>query len=339
MRCEKFASAVTTSLLIGTILALFAAPASAQLGNPNPAINLTCEGEIVEIDVSPGASRVGSLDCLLENPSIHQEDVNISVDEIDLQVSYPNSISVAPNSDTTFTVSWAGEIGAPVASFSTIVEATVTTVNGLPYPLGESKSESVTVDILPFGRPWIDISGQELALEHGQSSTVNFSLRNTGNAEDTLRVTIENQSGLEQFGFTFDYSATSARLGVNESEEITLTITASEEILDGSFVVILQATSEMAEDDGEPWVVEENFRLQSLAKEESFLTTSVDSVPAWAITTTMVLAGLAVVGVIVVAVRVMLSKRGGMKISGDSAADVDFEFDDEEFADFELDDL
>lgn len=335
-------SATIAALILLSFSPLLSSPVSGQLGgNPNPGINLSCPDAPVEIDVSPGSNRIGTIYCILENPSIHQEDINITVEEIVPNASYPDSISVSPNSETTFGVSWSAGIDARVESFTTTIEATVTQVNGLPYPLGESKSESVSVEVLPFGRPWIDMVGQELAIEYGQSATVNFSLRNTGNAEDTISVTIENQSGLEEFGFLFDYSATSATLGVNESEDITITITADESISDATFAVILQVSSQLAEDGGNPWVVEENFHLQSLAKQESFLTTSVDNVPAWAITTALVLAGLAAVGVIVLAVRLAMSKRAGKAVSTDFDFDFDddLDFDGEEFDDFELDDL
>lgn len=327
---------LATSLLLMTLC--FVPQVSAQF---QPDINLDCPDSTVEIEVGPGDSRVGSVTCTLENPSLHSEDVNISVENIGLNVAYPGSVSVGPNSEQTFMVSWSAEFNANVESFTSSIEATVTSANGAPWLLGNSKSDSVRVEIMPFGRPWIDMEGQELSLNYGGQSTLNFSMRNTGNAEDTLSLVMENQSGLEEFGFTFEYSDTSAKLGVNESKDIILTITASEGIADGSFVVILQVASQLADESGNPWVVEDNFRLQSIAEEESFLATSVDNVPAWAITTAMVLAGLAVVAVIVVAVKLGMSRSSGTTTEFDFEDDLgdDFDLDDEEFDDFGLDDL
>ncbi len=327
---------ITTSLLLVTMC--FVPPVSAQV---QPDINLDCPDETVEIEVGPGESRVGSVVCTLENPSLHTEDVNISVEDVGLNVAYPGSISVGPNSEQTFTVSWSAEVNAIVESFTSTIEATVTSANGAPWLIGNSKSDSVKIEVMPFGRPWIDMEGQEITLNYGEQSTVNFSMRNTGNAEDTLSVSMENQSGLEGFGFTFEFSDTSEKLGVNESKDIILTITASEAIADGSFVVILNVESQLADDSGASWVVEDNFRLQSIAEAESFLSTSVDNVPAWAITTAMGLAGLAVVAVIVVAVKLGMSRRGSTNIEFEFEEDFgdDFDLDDEEFEDFGLDDL
>jgi hypothetical protein len=305
-----------------------------------PDINLDCPDSTVEIEVGPGDTRVGSVTCTLENSRPYTEDVNISVEDIGLNVAYPGSVSVSANSDQTFTISWSAEFNANVESFTSSIEATVTSAGaGVPVP-ANTKSDSVKVEIMPFGRPWIDMEGQEISLNYGEQSTVNFSLRNTGNAEDTLSLIMENQSGLEQFGFTFEYSDTSAKLGLNESKDIILTITASEDIADGSFVVILQVDSQLAEDSGNPWVVEGNFRLQSIAEEESFLATSVDNVPAWAITTAMVLAGLAVVAVIVVAVKLGMSRSSATtEFDFEDDFEDDFDLGDEEFDDFGLDDL
>lgn len=327
---------LATSLVL--VIMCLVPQVSAQLGgSPNPDINIDCPDASVEIEVGPGDSRVGSVTCTLENPSMHNEDVNITVEDIGLSVAYPGSVSVSSNSDQTFTISWSTEFSADVESFTSSIEATVTSVNGIPWATGNSKSDSVKVEIMPFGRPWIDMEGQELSLNYGEQSTVNFSLRNTGNAEDTLSLVMENQSGLEEFGFTFEYSDTSAKLGVNESKDIILTITASEDIVGGSFVVILQVESQLADESGDPWVVEDNFRLQSITKEESFLATSVDNVPAWAITTALVLVGLAVVAVIVVAVKLGMSRGGGSTTEFDF--EDDFDLGDEEFDDFGLDDL
>jgi hypothetical protein len=327
---------LATSLLLVTLC--FVPQVSAQF---QPDINLDCPDSTVEIEVGPGDSRVGSVTCTLENPSLHSEDINISVENIGLNVAYPGSVSVGPNSEQTFMVSWSAEVNANVESFTSSIEATVTSANGAPWLLGNSKSESVNIEIMPFGRPWIDMEGQELSLNYGGQSTLNFSMRNTGNAEDTLSLVMVNQSGLEEFGFTFEYSDTSAKLGVNQSKDIILTITASEGIADGSFVVILQVDSQLADESGNPWVVEDNFRLQSIAEEESFLSSSVDNVPAWAITAAMVLAGLAVVAVIVVAVKLGMSRSGSTTTEFDFEDDLgdDFDLEDEEFDDFGLDDL
>jgi hypothetical protein len=326
---------LATSLLLVTIC--FVPQVSAQF---QPDINLDCPDSTVEIEVGPGDTRVGSVTCTLENSRPYTEDVNISVEDIGLNVAYPGSVSVSANSDQTFTISWSAEFNANVESFTSSIEATVTSAGaGVPVP-ANTKSDSVKVEIMPFGRPWIDMEGQEISLNYGEQSTVNFSLRNTGNAEDTLSLIMENQSGLEQFGFTFEYSDTSAKLGLNESKDIILTITASEDIADGSFVVILQVDSQLAEDSGNPWVVEGNFRLQSIAEEESFLATSVDNVPAWAITTAMVLAGLAVVAVIVVAVKLGMSRSSATtEFDFEDDFEDDFDLGDEEFDDFGLDDL
>lgn len=313
-------------------------------GNPNPDFNIDCPDSTIEIEVGPGDRRTGSVTCIVENPSIYVETVNISVSQVTQSTASPGSISIPANSETSFTVTYGAESAAEVASFTSSIEATLSTVNNLPYPLGQTKSESVNIVILPFGRPTIDMEPQEIILDYGQTTTLNFSMRNTGNYEDTLSVTLENRTGLEEFGFTFDFSVISATLGVNQSKELVLTITASDEILDGSFVVILLVDSKLAEDAGESWVVEENFRLQSFAKEESFLTASVDNVPAWAVTVAMVLAGLAGVGVIVVVGIIMMKRRGTSQSTSetfnfDDDFGDDFTLEGDEFDDFGLDDL
>tara|TARA_B100001750_G_scaffold231887_1_gene230478 strand:- start:144 stop:1127 length:984 start_codon:yes stop_codon:yes gene_type:complete len=313
-----------------------------QLGSPNPDINLDCPDSTVEIEVGPGDSRVGSVICTLENPSIHQEEVNITVDEVGLNIAYPGTVSVSAGGEETFTITWSADPGSDVETLTSEVEVVVESFAlGIPCPQCTSKSDSVKIDILPFGRPAIDMVPQEISLENSGSATLNFTVRNSGNYEDTLSIGMENQTGLEQFGFTFQYSDNSVKLPVNGTKDVVLTITASEEIADGTFTVLLQVSSQLADDSGDSWIIEENFRLQSIAKQESFLTTSVDNVPAWAVTTALVLAGLAVVGAIVFAVKLGMSRRGGGDVEFDFEDDFDDDFDleDDDFEDLGLDDL
>ena len=314
----------------------------AQLGSPNPDINLDCPDSTVEIEVGPGDSRVGSVVCTLENPSIHQEEVNITVDEVGLNIAYPGTVSVSAGEEETFTITWSADPGSDVETLTSEVEVVVESFGlGIPCPQCTSKSDSVRIEIMSFGRPAIDMVPQEISLNHGDLATLNFTVRNSGNYEDTLSIGMENQTGLEDFGFIFEYSESSVKLPVNGTKDVILTITASEEITDGTFTVLLQVSSQLAEESGDSWIIQENFRLQSIAKQESFLATSVDNVPAWAVTTALVLAGLAVVGAIVVAVKLGMSQRskGNVEFEFEDDFEDDFDLDDDDFDDLGLDDL
>lgn len=331
-------------LALSMITVSFSLPrtVSGQLGSPNPDINLDCPDATVEIEVGPGDSRLGSVLCTLENPSIHQEEVNITVDEVGLNIAYPGTVSVSAGEEQTFMITWSADPGSDVETLTSEVEVVVESFAlGIPCPQCTSKSDSVKIEIMSFGRPAIDMVPQEISLENGGSATLNFTVRNSGNDEDTLSIGMGNQTGLEEFGFTFQYSDNSVKLPVNGTKDVVLTITASEEIADGTFTVLLQVSSQLADDSGDSWIIEENFRLQSIAEQESFLSTSVDNVPAWAVTTALVLAGLAVVGVIVFAVKLGMSRRGGGDVEFDFEDDFDDDFDleDDDFEDLGLDDL
>ena len=118
--------------------------ASAQLGNPNPDINIDCPDETVEIEVGPGDSRVGTVQCTLENPSIHQEEVNITVDQLNLDIAYPGTVSVSAGSEETFSITWSAKPGAGVATLTSEVEVIVSSFGvGAPCFTCTSKSDSV----------------------------------------------------------------------------------------------------------------------------------------------------------------------------------------------------
>ncbi len=319
---------------------------SAQLGGgPNPDIDLECPDAPVEIEVAPGDSRVGTVTCNLSNPSMHQLTVNITVDDPLAGVAYTGSITLAANEETTFDITWSAEPKGAVQNVNAEIEATIESVYGaVPYPAGQSKSDTVQLRVMPFGLPDIDMEPQEIALDFGASSELKFNVSNLGNDEDTLRISIDNKSGLEEFGFEFTLSEDSVKLQSNQSSEVTLTIAASDSISDGTFTVNIEVSSQRADDQGDPWSVEENFRLQSFAEPESFLTTSADQIPSWAVTVVMILGGLALVGVVVVLVRVGRARSSGgddidFDFDDDFDDELDQDFDDESFDDFELDDF
>ena len=121
----------------------------AQLGSPNPDINLDCPDSTVEIEVGPGDSRVGSVVCTLENPSIHQEEVNITVDEVGLNIAYPGTVSVSAGEEETFTITWSADPGSDVETLTSEVEVVVESFGlGIPCPQCSSKSDSVRIEIM-----------------------------------------------------------------------------------------------------------------------------------------------------------------------------------------------
>ena len=69
-------------------LSTWAGAAAVQAQGPVPDITLSCQ-QPQPIDVYPGATRVTIIDCTLENPTIHQEKVNVQIQSGSLAAAGP----------------------------------------------------------------------------------------------------------------------------------------------------------------------------------------------------------------------------------------------------------
>ena len=310
-------------LLLGTIPA-------AQAQQLSPGVEIECTPVEVSVEVAPGSPATGTTTCTLTNDSIYQEEVNITVDVVDLVYAAPEQVDVPPNGDATFQVVYRAELGDPANNIQSDINAIVQTITGgIACPTCTEETFRVTVAIQQFGRPGLVINPQELLLDAGQSGEIVFKVQNEGNDKDTINLDIVNRSGLEQFGVQFSFSSSSFELEADATADVTLTVTTTDDVGDGIFEVEITATSQHSVDEGNSWTINDVFRLETVAKQELIL--SVAGVPTWAVSVAGILLLLAVVGAIVVVVKLVSNRR--------SLAADDFDFDDDEYDDLDLDDL
>ena len=314
-------------ILLAPLLLPFA-PVAAQLA---PDAEMECTPSTHSIKVGPGDSRTATFSCTVTNDFAADEEVTIEVDAADLSHSAPGKISVSANGEETFEIV---VIGADRMSLDTrLVNITyeVTSVAGFPYS-GSEKELQLKVDVEPFGWPSYEMEGQELSLAYNSAGVVNFTVRNTGNAQDTLLIRIENQSGLEEFGVIMVLSESSVQLNINESKDLSISVSTTEEVGDGRFEVKVWVGSKRAQDEGDPVEFADIFLLQTEAKTEII---SLDSIPSWAVAVGVGLLIFAVVGAAVVVVKLVSSRRA-------EVFDDDFGLDDDfgdDFDDLELDEF
>jgi len=97
---------VRTSMLILMVyfLSTWAGAASVHAQtNPTPDITLTCDNPQA-IEVYPGATRTSIVYCVLQNPTIHSEKVNIQIQSGSLISAGPASMTVGSGADVSFQV-------------------------------------------------------------------------------------------------------------------------------------------------------------------------------------------------------------------------------------------
>ena len=134
-------------ILIGS-MGVFTPVASAQ--NFYPEINITCDDPGV-MEVYPGATRTTIIDCVLDNPTIHQEKVDITIEGGTFSTAAPASITVGGGSEVSFQVAVRGDEAHAPDSYLVNISAQVVEANGIQVSLITSPEYSeVTVIVAAF---------------------------------------------------------------------------------------------------------------------------------------------------------------------------------------------
>ncbi len=142
---SRVASIICT-MLFSAIMFGFISPVSAQIA---PEVTLECNDQ-VEINPGPGSTRTAIVNCIVENPSAFSETIDITVDSGNLDSAAPGTLTVAAGESTNFEVIFKSNLGESAGRISTNVTATISQVNGVPYPVDNSESEEVIVIIIGY---------------------------------------------------------------------------------------------------------------------------------------------------------------------------------------------
>ncbi len=134
---------VCAMLFLATMVS-FASPVSAQL---LPEVILTCDDDA---EINSGDTKTAIIMCEAENPGTFQEKVSIQVESGELANAAPNSIIIAAGNVVEFQISLRSDDAEEPGEIPVNVTATITEVNGVPYPLGSSDSEEIIVTIVEY---------------------------------------------------------------------------------------------------------------------------------------------------------------------------------------------
>ena len=287
-------------LCIIAMVSLFVPSSVAQ--GPLPSIVLECDQQSVAIEVDPGSSKVGNVDCTLSNPSVHAMSADIIVSSENLSHAAPGSVTIAAGQDSSFQVVLRGESTMSPSTIDVAINASVTTINGLPCTFGcPEDSAEVNVKIVQFARISAQTRTGELNMGIDQSSEVVIDLQNLGNGPDSFVIEIENQTGLESLGFSFEIQDTDV-LASQEKVPHNFTVATGGEIPTGTFEVEVYIRSSF---DSEIEVMEV-FIIRAEGPPEPIVSLDSDE-------TALVMGGVSVAGLILVFLVVFMGVRSARR--------------------------
>ena len=157
-------------------------PVSAQI---LPEVILECD-EDVEINPSPGSSRTGLINCVAENPSMFSETIDITVQSGKLASSAPDTITLTAGSSTDFQVSLKSDEAESPGEILVNITATVSQVNGVPYPVGSSDEQEVTATIIEYSSCEVEIGQGGGSFDSGDEISISASINCESNEEGKI---------------------------------------------------------------------------------------------------------------------------------------------------------
>ena len=318
------------------VLAAFVHNVEAQ--NTLPAVDISCETGTINIGVNPGSTALGYSNCTASNPTVYQEEVEITVLSDGLPNTGSGKVNIGPGAEIEFQISFKAEIGMLMQSRSWSVEAVVISANGVPPPNDASSKVQGIINIMQYSD--LSITGSESAIDinAGSSFEIEVFVENLGNHEDFFMIGLNcnRDCNLEDEGFVVTGGQRISLAPSSTSDQpasIIFEITAPDKVgKENSFFVEFYATSEFS------------CRNEGLCKTQYtslLIDLSEDGSKAFSdalFGETGLIVGAIVGSIVVAAVIVVLIRRKTSVETFDEEYEDEFEHEDEEEFEDDLDD-
>ena len=195
---KRFSTILCASLFV---LAAFAHNVEAQ--NTLPAVEIYCEASNVNINVYPGSNALGFTKCTVSNPTLYQEDVEITVLSDGLPNTGSGKVSIGPGGEVEIQLSFKAEIGMLAQTSSWSAEAVVVSANGVPPPNNASSKVQGIVQIMQYSDLSIISTESTIDVNAGSSFEVEILVENLGNQMDYFGIGLKcnRDCDLEDEGF------------------------------------------------------------------------------------------------------------------------------------------
>ncbi len=184
------AAGVVSRTAVLLIFLLLAGPLGALIpavsGQVFPDITVEC-ADNVEVDVSPGSSSTAVVWCELENSSMWEEEVDISVQFGDLDGSNPDSVTIEAGSKFSISIGVSAAQNQEAGDYQVNVSAEVTSAGGIPVPGLASDSDEVEVTIAEFTTCDHTVGQGGGTLDAGQIISFSVSISCDSNTDSTIK--------------------------------------------------------------------------------------------------------------------------------------------------------
>ena len=226
------------AILLVVALLLVCSSQSIQAQQPGASVNLDCAGPL-NIDVYPGSTKSGVITCTVENPTSFTEKIDIEVDSSNLSHAAPGSIHVGPGESEDFQISVRADEGMLAQSLTLTVQATVVEISGAPPPNVAQDEEEEVINILQYADVAISAGVVMFSSNVGEEFSIEFTIQNDGNSEDTLQLTASGpfDEDMKSAGYTVSFPSNNIRLAPGASETVAVQLKAPNQVTSNAYQV------------------------------------------------------------------------------------------------------
>ena len=184
------AAGVVSRTAVLLIFLLLAGPLGALIpavsGQVFPDITVEC-ADNVEVDFNAGSSSTAVVWCELENNSMWEEEVEISVQFGDLDGSNPDSVTIEAGSKFSISIGVSADQNQEAGNYQINVSAEVISAGGIPVPGLASDSDEVEVTIAEFTTCDHTVGQGGGTLDAGQIISFSVSISCDSNTDSTIK--------------------------------------------------------------------------------------------------------------------------------------------------------
>ncbi len=210
------ASIAVALIVLVAPMGVFATVSTAQT-NIIPEISITCD-DPPEMEVYEGATRTAISNCVLENPTIYSEKVDITVQAGGFVYAAPGSITVGAGSEVNFEVVFRGDVDHTPGSYVANITAQVTEANGIQVGFITSpESSEVTIVVAEYSGCTASVGQGGGSFEAGEvvSFSVSISCESNTDSKVSYRaVMIEDGSSSSSWPSGFDDQSPNCEVSV-----------------------------------------------------------------------------------------------------------------------------
>jgi len=168
-----------------------------------PYFEIRMEPNTITLDVSPGGNPTGQVNCIINNPTVHQETIRVSFSGPGITIT-PQVLVVTVGSfqEITVPIAVAAEPRSARRFISASAVGVLEKVDGVPPPVPYEARSGFQVFIFQYARVVMTVSEPFQKVKPGKEYPINLRIINNGNARDSFEILCTTREELEDEGFS-----------------------------------------------------------------------------------------------------------------------------------------